>query len=409
LAKTGKNRKKPETGLTVVLKMFVPAFINASLPISGRAGERWRSAQRARVSRSKTQKRVKFFHFARCAIVGRARGARCLGTVIAAPYTFAMQVREGLEGLRSIPPGSVLSVGNFDGMHRGHCRLLELANSLRGALSEKVAVVTFEPHPLTVLRPELAPPRLTAPAVKQKLLEEAGVDEYVVLPPSQEVLNLSAEAFFAILRDEVRPTHMVEGSSFNFGKGRGGNIDRLREWTRDSAIELHIVDAVTVPLLNLSVVPVSSSLIRWLLSHGRARDAAICLGRAYALRGEVVRGFGRGRDLGVPTANLKCDDQLIPADGVYAARCAIDRRPYATALSIGTLPTFDEHVRQVEAHLLDFDADLYGRVIEVEVVDWVREQWKFTSTEELMKQIGRDVEYVRKRAEIEASEPIAMG
>src|SRR5687768_2381320 len=134
---------------------------------------------------------------------------------MAAPYTLRMQRREGLEGLRSISPGSVLSVGNFDGMHRGHRRLLELASSLRTQSSGKIAVVTFEPHPLTVLRPELAPPRLTPPAVKQKLLQEAGVDEYVVLPPSQDVLNLTAEAFWAILRDEVQPAHMIEGSSFN--------------------------------------------------------------------------------------------------------------------------------------------------------------------------------------------------
>jgi riboflavin kinase/FMN adenylyltransferase len=301
----------------------------------------------------------------------------------------------------------VLSVGNFDGMHHGHRRLLELANSLRAQASGKIAVVTFEPHPLTVLRPELAPPRLTAPAVKQKMLQDAGVDEYVVLPPSKEVLNLTAEAFWTILRDEARPTHMIEGSSFNFGKGRGGNIDRLREWSAASAVSLHVVDAVRVALLDLSVVPVSSSLIRWLLSHGRARDAGICLGRAYVLRGEVARGFGRGRDLGVPTANLRCDAQLIPGDGVYVGRCTIDGKTHAAALSIGTLPTFDEQVRQVEAHLLDFDQDLYGRVIEVEVVDWIREQLKFSGIDALKRQIERDVAVVRERAALDASRAIA--
>jgi riboflavin kinase/FMN adenylyltransferase len=221
------------------------------------------------------------------------------------------------------------------------------------------------------------------------------------------VLGLTAEAFWAILRDEVRPTHLVEGSSFNFGRGRGGNIDRLREWSAASPIALHVVDAVTVALLDLSVVPVSSSLIRWLLAHGRVRDAAICLGRAYTLRGEVVRGFGRGRDLGVPTANLKCDGQLIPGDGVYVARCTIDGCTHAAALSIGTLPTFEERVRQVEAHLLDFDGDLYGQSIELELIDWVREQAKFSGVEALKRQIDRDIEYVRQRAMISPSEPIA--
>jgi riboflavin kinase/FMN adenylyltransferase len=318
-----------------------------------------------------------------------------------------MQIRQGIAGLTSIAPGAVLSIGNFDGMHRGHRRLLELANSLRAQSNARVAVATFEPHPLTVLRPELAPPRLTPPAIKRDLLQRAGVDDYIVLPPSKEILGLTAEAFWEILRDQVRPTHLVEGSSFYFGKGRRGNIERLRQWSAASAVGLHVVDAVSVPLLDLSVIPVSSSLIRWLLAHGRARDAAICLGRPYALRGEVVRGFGRGRDLGVPTANLNADEQLIPADGVYTARCTIAGTTFAAALSIGTLPTFDARVRQVEAHLLDFDGDLYGQIIELQLVDWLREQMKFSGIDALKQQIARDIECVRGRATLDPTLPIA--
>jgi riboflavin kinase/FMN adenylyltransferase len=310
-----------------------------------------------------------------------------------------MQIRQGLDGLRSLPPGSVLSVGNYDGIHLGHRRLLELARSLRAQGGGRVAVVTFEPHPLTVLRPELAPPRLTPPDIKQSLLEAAGVDDYVILPPAPEVLNLTAQDFWAILRDQVRPMHLVEGPLFNFGKGRGGTIQRLREWSADSEIKLHIVDGVEVVLLDLTIVTVSSSLIRWLLAHGRVRDAAICLGREYALHGEVIRGFERGKKLGVPTANLQCDDQLIPADGVYAGRCTIgggDDATYPAAVSIGSLPTFDEHKFQVEAHLIGFDGDLYGRVIEVQLIDWVRDQWKFRGVDALKQQIARDIEVVTR-------------
>ena len=303
-----------------------------------------------------------------------------------------------------MPAGGVLSVGNFDGIHLGHRRLLDLAKSLN---TDHISVVTFEPHPLTVLRPELAPPRLTTPDAKRRLLEAAGVDDYVVLPPSPEVLNLTAENFWAILRDEVRPTHLIEGSSFNFGKGRGGNIDRLREWSAGSSLQLHVVDAVTVPLLDLSIVPVSSSLIRWLLANGRVRDAAICLGRPYALRGEVIRGFGRGRKLGVPTANLKCEDQLVPADGVYAARVTIDGAVHAAAVSIGTMPTFDESVRQVEAHVLNYDGDLYGRSIEITFIDWVREQVKFASIDALKQNIGIDIEKVGRSTLLDPARPIA--
>jgi riboflavin kinase/FMN adenylyltransferase len=309
-----------------------------------------------------------------------------------------MEIRHGLSGLRSVPPAAVLSVGNYDGIHLGHRRLLEWAHTLRADGGGRISIVTFEPHPLTVLRPELAPPRLTTPQIKQAMLEAAGVDDYIVLPPAPEVLNLSAEEFWRILRDEVRPTHMIEGGTFNFGKGRAGNIDRLREWAADSDVRLHVVDPVEVALLDLTIAPVSSSLIRWLLAHGRVRDAAICLGRAYALRGEVIRGAGRGKGIGVPTANLCCIEQLIPADGVYAGRCNIAARTYAAAVSIGSVPTFDEGRFQIEAHLIGFDDDLYGKTIEVELIDWVREQWKFAGIDALKAQISRDIRTVKERA-----------
>jgi riboflavin kinase/FMN adenylyltransferase len=239
---------------------------------------------------------------------------------------------------------------------------------------------------------------LTPPHTKQALLEAAGVNDYVILPPAPEVLNLTAADFWAILRDEARPAHLIEGNTFTFGKDRGGTIDRLREWSAQSSITLDIVEPVDAVLRDLSVVPVSSSLIRWLVAHGRVRDAAICLGRPYALHGEVVRGFGRGRQIGVPTANLRCDDQLIPADGVFAGRCAIDGNTFAAAVSIGSLPTFEERKFQVEAHLIGYDGDLYGRSVDVELLDWVREQWKFDGVEALKRQITRDLEMVKDRA-----------
>src|SRR5439155_25090869 len=203
---------------------------------------------------------------------------------------------------------------------------------------------------------------------------------------------------------------MIEGTSFNFGKGRGGNIQRLRQWSAATEIELQVVEPVRTTLLDLSVVDVSSSLIRWLLANGRVRDAAICLGRAYAIRGEVVKGFSRGKQLGVPTAILKCEDQLIPGDGVYAGRCAIGGvagTTFPAAVSIGSLPTFEQRRFQVEAHLIGFDADLYGQTIAVELIDWVREQRKFDGIAALKRQIERDIEYVRDRMNLPESRAIA--
>src|SRR5580765_614132 len=176
-----------------------------------------------------------------------------------------MNLFHGIDGLRKIPPGGVMSIGNFDGLHRGHASILRNARALRDrSPNGHLAVVTFEPHPLTVLRPQIAPPRLTPPALKRARLEEAGVDDYVVLPPTRDVLNLPAEEFWRILRDDVRVAHLVEGQSFNFGKDRRGTIQRLREWSAGSSVQLHVVDPVRVAMLDLQVAPVSSSLIRWL-------------------------------------------------------------------------------------------------------------------------------------------------
>jgi riboflavin kinase/FMN adenylyltransferase len=319
-----------------------------------------------------------------------------------------MHLLEGIDGLRSLSPGGVMSIGNFDGIHRGHLRILDTAAEWRARTSgARLIVVTFEPHPLTVLRPNLAPPRLTPPAIKCQILESAGVDDLVVLAPTHDVLNLAAEEFFAILRDDAKPSHLVEGPNFYFGKNRLGTIGRLRQWTAASGMELHVVDAVQVPLLDLQIVDVSSSLIRWLLSYGRARDAAICLGRPYALQGVVVEGHRRGRAIGVPTANLRCEDQLVPADAVYAGRCNIDGTTYAAAVSIGTTPTFGEDARQVEAHLISFEGDLYGRTIQIELLDWLREQSKFLSVDALKVQISRDVESSRLRRSLPAEVPVA--
>ncbi len=320
-----------------------------------------------------------------------------------------MQIWQGIEGLKQLSNIGVLSVGNFDGVHLGHRKLVELARQLRDQDGGGIAVVTFEPHPLTVLRPEFAPPRLTPPDVKQQLLEDLGVDHYVVLAPTTDVLGLTAESFWEILRDNVRPRQMIEGGSFTFGRGRGGNIERLREWSSESNVHLHILGAVSVPLLDLQIVEVNSSLIRWLIANGRIRDAAICLGRAYLLRGEVVKGHQRGRTIGLPTANITCSDQLVPMDGVYAGRCELKGVAYPAAISIGTMPTFGENARQVEVHLLDFSGDLYGQKLEVGMVDWIRGQRRFSNIEALKDQMARDLVWTRKRTALDPARAIAAG
>jgi riboflavin kinase/FMN adenylyltransferase len=316
-----------------------------------------------------------------------------------------MDVRTGLSALANLPPNLAISVGNFDGVHRGHERIFELARSLGAA---GLACVTFEPHPLTVLRPEMAPPRLTPIDVKHQLLAAAGVDYLVELPPTHDVLDVTAERFWEILRDGTRPSHMIEGESFNFGKGRGGTIERLREWSAGTAVKLHVIDPVQIALMDLQVVPISSSLIRWLVAAGRVRDAAICLGRPYSLRGPVVEGFRRGRTIGVPTANLRITEQLIPAEGVYAGRCSVAGVTYPAAVSIGTMPTFGDNPPQIEAHLVGFNGDLYGQTIDLELVDWIRDQRKFAGVDALKAQLQQDIAMSAELAKVRNSEPIAL-
>ena len=314
-----------------------------------------------------------------------------------------MQIHHGLAGLKRVPPAAAVSIGNFDGMHLGHRELLRQMREMAGAS----VVVTFEPHPLTVLRPEAAPPRLTPLSLKHAMLNELGVDHLVVLSPTSEVLDLSAEAFFRHLMEDAKPACLVEGDSFTFGKGRGGSIESLRRWTAGTATQLRIVPPVAAPLLDLHVAPVSSSLIRWLLIHGRARDAAICLGKPYTLEGVVIQGYQRGRTIGIPTANLDCGEQLIPADGVYVGRCSVAGVTYPAALSIGNLPTFEDRTFQIEAHLIGFSGDLYGQRLQVEVLDWSREQWKFDGVEALKARLQEDLKWTVQRQSLDASGRIA--
>ena len=324
-----------------------------------------------------------------------------------------MNIHHGLDGLRELPRGCVMSIGNFDGVHRGHLAIIERARELQFSKSllddranGRVAIVTFEPHPLTVLRPDKAPPRLTPTVLKRALLEAVGVDDLVELPPSREILNLSAEEFFAILRDEIQPAHIIEGETFNFGKDRGGTIDSLRRWTRSTSIELHVIDGVEVALLDSQVVDVNSSLVRFLIQQGRIRDAGICLARPYAIEGTVVEGNRRGRTIDVPTANLDLGDQLCPGDGVYAGRCMIDHVTYPCAISVGNLPTFNGKTKQVEVHLIGFTGDLYGKRIAVDLVDWVRDQRKFDGLESLKSQLARDIDESKTRFTLDPSREV---
>ena len=306
-----------------------------------------------------------------------------------------MKVFEGLQSISPPLARSVLTIGNFDGVHRAHQQILAQAGLFAANTGGPVVVLTFEPHPLNVVCPAKAPQRLCLPEEKLRLLEASGADVVVVAKSDPSLLGLEAEVFIReVVFERFHPTHIVEGPTFGFGRGRKGTPELLCQFAAELNSEVHIVEPITLQV-NGDKMLISSSLIRKLLSRGKVRKASLCLGRPYAVIGEVVRGDRRGVTIGFPTANVRVKDQLLPHDAVYAGRAIVGDRTHKCAISIGNTPTFGGTQRRVEAHLLDFDGDLYGRTIRVEFMLFLRPQKKFPSAEVLIEQLHRDVGKVR--------------
>jgi riboflavin kinase / FMN adenylyltransferase len=288
--------------------------------------------------------------------------------------------------------GGFVAIGNFDGVHRGHQKMIAaLVRHARGAEVPAV-VLTFDPPPVEILRPDAVPPRLSTLEQKLTLLEGLGVDSAVVYPTSREFLNLTPREFFEqVVRGELAARGLVEGPNFYFGKDRSGDVGVLRELCDGVGLVLDVVPPVTV-----GGKLVSSSAIRRALSTGDVTVAAAMLGRPYAVAGTVVAGAGRGRDLGYPTANLGGVATLLPADGVYAGRAVIDAQRHTAAVSLGPNPTFGELARKVEVHVLDFAETLYGRPVELEFLERLRDIRDFADADALRAQLARDLERIRE-------------
>ena len=295
----------------------------------------------------------------------------------------------------NVPPdalGGIVAIGNFDGVHRGHQAMLVRARAVAEKLSAPTVVVTFDPHPVKVLRPEVNLPVLTQIEDRSRLLRQHGADAVIVLPVSADLLNMGPEEFFqSVVVDQLQARGMVEGPDFRFGKDRAGDTSMLRELCSSSGIELTVIEEVTA-----TSEMISSSRIREQMSSGNVSDAAQLLGRAPFICGVVVQGDGRGRKLGYPTANLRIPDVLIPPDGVYAGRTAINGRNVPVAISVGSNPTFDSQERRIECHLIDFDSNLYGLSLQLEWVERIRDLTRFESVQELKRAIEQDVETCRQ-------------
>jgi riboflavin kinase / FMN adenylyltransferase len=295
---------------------------------------------------------------------------------------------------------AAVAIGNFDGVHLGHRRLIAVLRSEARKLGVPAVVVCLYPHPASVLRPDSAPATLLWPERRARLLAAAGADRVAFLNVDPTLLALSPEEFFErVLVGKLRVRALVEGENFRFGKARRGDVSLLRRMCQDANVSM-----TAVPLVDDEGSAVSSTRIRVALAVGDVRVAAEMVGRRHCIRGIVRAGARRGRRIGFPTANLASVLGLIPAPGVYSAIARFDDdRSFSAACNIGANPTFDEHAAKIEVHLLNFSEDVYGQAMEVEFVDRIREVKMFKGPDDLVAQINADVE--RARTDVEALPP----
>jgi riboflavin kinase/FMN adenylyltransferase len=307
-----------------------------------------------------------------------------------------------LYSLDDIPPqlrGGALAIGNFDGVHLGHARLVERLIAMARRIGGPAVVFTFDPHPVSLLRPDAAPMPLLWTGRKIEILQELGVDAVVVYPTNREFLELDARPFFHhIVRERLDAKAMVEGPNFYFGHNRSGTIEVLHGFCDEAAMPFEVT-----PPVEIDGQAVSSSRVRKLLVEGRAAEAALMLGRPHRVRGIVSRGAGRGSKLGFPTANLEKIDTLIPPNGIYAGKAWVENgsgflnmTSSPAAISLGTNPTFGEQTMKVEIFLLDFQGNLYDHPLQIDFITRLRDTVKFNSVQELLDQMTRDVAETRR-------------
>jgi riboflavin kinase / FMN adenylyltransferase len=287
-----------------------------------------------------------------------------------------------------MPEPCVVTIGTFDGVHRGHWQVLQTLVGEAQRRGLRSVLVTFEPHPLAVVRPADAPELLTSQAEKIEALAQFGIDHAVILRFDRALAAMPPRQFVTevlMARFDIRC--LVMGYDHGFGRGRSGDAATLRVLGDEIGF-----DVVVVPPRELGHTPISSTRIRQALAEGDVAFAAGALGRPYALRGRVVHGDGRGRALGFPTANLELDEprKVLPADGIYAVRAFAARNRYDALLHLGGRPTFGDHTPVVEVHLLDFDGDLYGCQLAVQLCARIRPLEHFTAVPDLVRAMERD-------------------
>lgn len=301
-----------------------------------------------------------------------------------------MQLYRDLDSLSTEIRSGALTIGNFDGVHLGHAKIAQQVRKRADEVGGPAVVFTFDPHPVRLLRPELAPPPLTWTRRKVELLGQLGIDAVIAYPTTPELLQLTPDEFFQqIIVQKMAAKAMVEGPNFNFGKDRAGDVNTLAALCQKNGMVLDIVEPLTRPG---ETEYVSSSRIRKLIAQGDVELACEMLTQPYRIRGMVTHGAGRGAHLGFATANLEAVDTLVPEMGVYAGMSYRGDDVYAAAINIGPNPTFGEKARKIEVHLIDFQGSLYGEPLEVSFLSRLREVTTFPDVEALKTQLDKDIQ-----------------
>ncbi|HHP7234644.1 MAG TPA: bifunctional riboflavin kinase/FAD synthetase [Desulfobacterales bacterium] len=307
-----------------------------------------------------------------------------------------MQVIRSLEEIEQPLQRAVLTVGNSDGVHLGHQALFHTVTEKAEAIGGTSVAMTFEPHPMKVIRPGYHPPLITLLEQKIELIERADLEVLVIVPFTRTFASLSPREFVEdVLIRKVGMAAMVVGSDYTFGKHRAGNVRQLRNFSELFDFELIVADWIQIVKENSKRI--SSTKIRELVTAGRVDKAPDLLGRYYQIRGRVTTGRDRGgKLLGFPTANINLQDELCPGSGIYAVTVERNDRIYDGVANIGYSPTFDDHLFTIEVHILDFDETIYGEKIRINFIQRIRDEKKFAGVTELSDQIRRDVEAARR-------------
>jgi riboflavin kinase/FMN adenylyltransferase len=303
-----------------------------------------------------------------------------------------MRIIDDLTFTREDFSSPVVTIGNYDGLHLGHQAIIKRVIELARDGKKKAVVLTFEPHPVKFLHPELQIPLITPYRKKMMLLTQFGVDVTINLPFTEDIARMSAKEFIQeIVQRRIAPCWVVVGFNFTFGKGRTGTPEELKKIGEELGFGVEIIPPHTV-----AGEVVSSTRIRELIARGDIREANRMLGSNFFMLGKVIHGHARGKSLGFPTANLEITQDLYPKEGVYAATAIVDEQRYDGVVNIGTNPTFGDEKLAVEVFLFDYHGDLYGKELQVALVDKLRDEQTFPSVDALVRQIGQDIQKAKE-------------